>query len=56
MKRTEVKENIGVIDRCYPELGPGRITNVKKTIFTVVFVNKEVIYDYPHAQFLELIK
>jgi hypothetical protein len=53
MKRDEVKNNCIVVDRWFREYGTGRITNVKKTIFTVVFCNKEIKYDYAHAQFLE---
>jgi hypothetical protein len=53
MKKQDIKENIAVIDRWFPEWGTGRITKVKNTVFTVIFGNKEIKYDYPHARFLE---
>ena len=45
MKREEIKNNRIVIDRWFREYGIGRITNVKKTVFTVIFGNREVKYD-----------
>lgn len=42
-----------VIDRWWPEWGCGKITDVKKTVFTVDFDGNKLKYDYPHAQFLE---
>jgi hypothetical protein len=53
MKREDIKNNCIVIDRWFREYGTGRITNVKKTVFTVIFGDKEIKYDYAHAQFLE---
>lgn len=56
MKKEDIKENTIVVDRWFRELGSGRITNVKKTVFTVVFPNQSIKYDYPHAQFLDVCK
>ena len=53
MKREEIKNNSIVIDRWFIEYVTGRITNVKKTVFTVIFGNREIKYDYAHAQFLD---
>jgi hypothetical protein len=53
MKREEIKNNLAVTDRWFIEYGTGRITDVKKTVFTVIFGNKTIKYDYAHAQFLE---
>lgn len=53
MVKTEIKNGCIIIDRWVPEYGTGRIDNVKKTVFNVIFNNKTVKYDYPHAQFLE---
>jgi hypothetical protein len=55
MKKNEVKENISVIDRWYPEKGTGKITKVLKTIFKVSFKRETITYDYPHAQFLDVV-
>lgn len=54
MKKEEIIEK--TIDRGYTNLGTGIITNVKKTVFTVVFHSKTIKYDYPHAQFLEKVE
>lgn len=55
MKREEIKNNCVVIDRWFKEYGSGIITKVKKTVFTVVFGDKIIKYDYAHAQFLDKI-
>ncbi len=56
MSPKEIKNNLFVIDRWYPEYGIGKITDMKKTVFTVIFKNKKIKYDYPHAYFLNIIK
>ena len=53
MIKTEVKNNVIVVDRWYPEKGTGIIKDVKKTVFKVVFGNKEETWDYAHAKFLD---
>jgi hypothetical protein len=53
MKKDEVKNNVSVVDRWYPEKGTGIIKDVKKTVFKVVFGNKEETWDYAHAKFLD---
>ena len=53
MEKVEIKNNCLVIDRWFRDYGIGKITNVKKTVFTVIFGNKEIKYDYAHAQFLD---
>lgn len=52
MKRDEIKVGIKVTDPLFE--GIGTITDVKKTVFTVVFASRsgEQKYDYQHAQFL----
>jgi hypothetical protein len=56
MKRKDIKDGCLVIDRWYIEYGTGKITNVKKTVFNVIFNDKIIKYDYPHAQFLDKVK
>lgn len=56
MKKSEIKNDCTVIDRWFREYGTGRITNVKKTVFTVIFGDKPIKYDYPHAHFLDIVK
>jgi hypothetical protein len=53
VKREEIKNNCIVIDRWFREYGTGRIIDVKKTVFTIIFGNKTIKYDYAHAQFLD---
>ncbi len=53
MKRADIQNNVLVLDRWFLEYGTGRITKVRKTVFTVIFGDKEIKYDYAHAQFLE---
>ncbi len=53
MKKQDIKEGISVIDRGYLEKGTGIIKEVKKTVFKVVFGNKEETWDFPHAKFLD---
>ena len=58
MKKEDIKKGAVVIDRWYKEYGTGFISNVKKTVFTVNFSGNvgKIKYDYPHSQFLDLIK
>ena len=52
-KKTDVKNNVKVADRWYPEKGTGIIKDVKKTVFKVVFGDKVERWDYAHAYFLD---
>lgn len=56
MNIDEVKNGCLVIDRWYTHYGTGRIENVKKTVFTVIFGDKEIQYDFAHARFLEVVE
>ena len=56
MTKDLIKTDCLVVDRWYPELGTGRITKVLKTRFTVLFGDKEIKYDFPHAKFLDKVE
>lgn len=56
MKGRDVKEGIKVIDRGYPEMGTGLVTETLKTVFKVDFNGDIHTYDYPHAKFLNVIE
>lgn len=53
MEKTDVKNNVKVVDRWYPEKGTGIIKDVKKAVFKVVFGDKVERWDYAHAYFLD---
>ena len=53
MKKADIKNNVKVVDRWYPEKGTGVIKDVKKTVFKVAFGDEIETYDYTHAQFLD---
>ena len=54
MKKEDIKDGCLVTDRWYPEKGIGKITNKKKTVFTVSFPRESIQYDFAHAQFLDM--
>jgi hypothetical protein len=56
MKKQDVKKGVSVIDRWYRELGTGLIVEVLKTRFKVNFRGDIHTYDYPHAQFLDVVE
>jgi hypothetical protein len=57
MKKEEIREDVLVVDRWYPEKGNGVISKVLKTRVKITFEGVVETWDYPHAKlFLETVK